>query len=93
MDSQLINNTTRPYPPRPPMDQNIICYRCAAVGHKSTYCQEEMVSQERIKQIQNEFPGNAQNNMRVVCFSCNEKGHYANACPKKIKRTIENAAG
>lgn len=41
------------------MDQNIICYRCAAVGHKSTYCQEEMVSQERIKQIQNEFPGNA----------------------------------
>ena len=52
-----------------------------------------MVSPERIKQIQSEFPGNALNNTRVVCFSCNEKGHYANACPKKAKRTAENAAG
>jgi hypothetical protein len=86
IDKSKISNLNQPAqfmsggPPR----VQVICHRCGQEGHKSTYCQEPKISQERLNEIRNANPMSQLNNMHVTCFTCNMKGHYAHLCPQKV---------
>lgn len=60
-----------------------MCYRCGVMGHKSTYCQEEQIGEEKLNQIKAHFQQNSSSQINVTCFCCHQKGHYANLCPFK----------
>lgn len=67
------------------MQQKIICHKCAVEGHKSTYCQEEKISDDQLNaKLTQHSSTNIINTPNVTCFSCYQKGHYANACPLKL---------
>lgn len=67
-------------------ESKIICHRCGMDGHKSTYCQEEKISESDLREIQMMNPVSQMQNMRVICFNCKQKGHYANKCPLKVNQ-------
>lgn len=58
------------YHARPHIDEKILCYKCGELGHKSTYCQEEKISEAELQKIKENNPESQLNNMRVVCFNC-----------------------
>ena len=51
-------------------EQKIICHRCGVEGHKSTYCQEEKLPEDKLSNILATNPGNPMSNRNVTCFSC-----------------------
>lgn len=59
------------------------CHNCGDLGHKSTFCQEEQLSQEERIKILAQDPGYNTQNMAVLCFKCKHYGHYANVCPMR----------
>lgn len=63
--------------------QKIICHKCGVEGHKSTYCQEEKLSERELSDVFSKNPTPIWP-PSVTCFSCYQKGHYANACPIKM---------
>ena len=59
------------------------CHNCGELGHKSTYCQEDPLTQEDKIKILAEDNQYNQQNMTVLCFKCKHYGHYANVCPMR----------
>jgi hypothetical protein len=63
--------------------QLIICHRCGEEGHKSTFCQEEKISEEELNAKLSSNPLYLQAIENKTCFLCKQKGHYAEYCPTK----------
>ena len=51
-------------------DNTLICHKCGGKGHKSTYCQEEKISEEEFKRIQSDNPDSQRLGEKTICFSC-----------------------
>jgi len=62
---------------------NVRCHRCGDTGHKSTYCQEDQITQDDLNRILAEDDQYNVQNQTVLCFKCKRYGHYANVCPTK----------
>lgn len=71
----------------------IRCHNCGELGHKSTYCQEEPLSQEEKIRVLADDPDYNKQNMTVLCFKCKHYGHYANVCPLKGQQGLDNPPG
>jgi len=65
------------------LTEQVICHQCGQPGHKSTYCQEPKIEQQKLYQIQLQNPISAVSNLHVTCFHCGVKGHYASFCPQR----------
>ena len=63
--------------------QRVRCYNCGEIGHKSSYCIEEPLSNEEKQKILAEDNFYNEQNRTVLCFKCKLYGHYANFCPSK----------
>ncbi|XP_058774640.1 uncharacterized protein LOC131648926 [Vicia villosa] len=61
----------------------IVCFKCGKVGHKSTYCTDEVKKCFRCGKT-----GHMMSECRhkgVVCFNCGEEGHIGSQCQKPKK--------
>ena len=51
-------------------DLLIICHRCGEEGHKSTFCQEEKISEEKLNEKLNSNPMYLHTIENKTCFLC-----------------------
>lgn len=72
--------------------QNIKCFYCGKLGHKSTECRTKKRDNEnytRRNTWQGEGSSKATTSTSVItCFKCQEKGHYASQCHEKKKKPV-----
>ena len=64
--------------------KGLICHRCGRPGHKSTYCQDDKITDEELNEIIQRNPMSHMNTAQTLCFNCKQKGHYADKCPLKL---------